>query len=174
VRVIDGGEGYVDPIAVIVAPGDPNENAVPVWAAAGALKSSTRDMISFAQAALGHSVVNGVRIDPRLRRAFQLAQRGYACEIPGQRPCLLLSGLAWTRNPANGGVPAPGSKKRGGPRFHHAFGLVAAPEPRGLRLRQHRSDRRDVDERQPATRRPTRRRQHHVRDRASDQKGEAR
>ena len=113
VRVIDAGAGYVDPIAVIVAPGDPNENTVPVWAAAGGLKSSTRDMISFAQAALGHSVVNGVRVDPRLRSAFQLAQRSYACEIPDQRPCLLRSGLAWTRNPANGGMPAVVSKNGG-------------------------------------------------------------
>src|SRR5215468_7435246 len=124
VRVIDGGAGYVDPIAVIVAPGDPNENAVPVWAAAGALKSSTRDMVSFARAALGLPVVNGVRVDPRLRRAFQLAQRGYACEIPGQRPCLLLSGLAWTRNPANGGMPAVVSKNGGLPGFTTDLRLV--------------------------------------------------
>jgi CubicO group peptidase (beta-lactamase class C family) len=117
VRVIDGGTGYVGPIAVIVAPGIPNKYVVPIWAPAGALKSSTRDMISFAQAALGHLVVNGVRLDPRLRSAFQMAQKGYACETAGQRPCLSLSGLAWSSNPGDGGMAAGVSKNGGLPGF---------------------------------------------------------
>jgi len=113
VRVIDGGASYVSPIAVIVTPGNPNVNAVPIWAPAGALKSSTRDMMSFAEAALGHAEVNGVQVDSRLRSAFRLAQRGYVCEFGDQRPCILLAGLAWTRNPASGGMPAVVAKNGG-------------------------------------------------------------
>jgi CubicO group peptidase (beta-lactamase class C family) len=113
VRVIDGGAGYVDPIAVIVAPGRPSDNAVPIWAPAGALKSTARDMSSFAQAALGQSVVNGVKLDPRLKSAFKMAQKGYACETPNQRPCLAMSGLAWSSTPADSGVPSVVSKNGG-------------------------------------------------------------
>src|SRR5262245_43300842 len=110
VRVLDGGAGYVDPLAVVVVPGGPNDNPVPVWAAAGALKSSARDMIAFMQAALNQPAANGVRIDSRLRRAFRVAEKGYVCESPGQRPCVLVAGLAWTRNPADGGMPSVVSK----------------------------------------------------------------
>ena len=99
--------------AVIVAPGNPNVNAVPIWAPAGALKSSARDMMSFAQAALGQAEVNGAQVDSRLRSAFQMAQKGYVCETAGQRPCILLAGLAWTRNPADGGMPALVAKNGG-------------------------------------------------------------
>jgi CubicO group peptidase (beta-lactamase class C family) len=124
VRVIDGGAGYVDPIAVIVPPGRAAHNAVPVWAPAGALKSTARDMLFFAEAALGHSVVNGAKLDPRLKSAFKLAQKGYACEIAGQRPCLALSGLTWSSTPADGGMPAAVSKNGGLPGFSTDLRLV--------------------------------------------------
>ena len=103
VRVLDGGAGYVDPIAVIVAPGAPNENPVPVWAAAGALKSSTRDMVSFLQAALGRPAVNGVRIDSRLRRAFRMAEKGYACDTRVSAPA-----SSWRDLPGRATLPTAG------------------------------------------------------------------
>ncbi|HXJ81610.1 MAG TPA: serine hydrolase [Candidatus Methylomirabilis sp.] len=126
VRVIDGGAGYVNPIAIIVAPGNPNVNVVPIWAPAGALKSSTRDMMSFAEAALGHAEVNGVKVSARLRSAFRIAQKGYVCEIADQRPCILLAGLAWTRNPADGGMPALVAKNGGLSGFTANIRLVPA------------------------------------------------
>jgi CubicO group peptidase (beta-lactamase class C family) len=123
VPVIDGGAGYVDPIAVVVAPGPPANNNVPIWAPAGALKSSARDMISFAEAALGHSTVNGVRVDPKLRSAFQMAQKSYAC-ANSDKPCLDLSGLAWAGTPADGGMPAIVSKNGGLPGFSTELRLM--------------------------------------------------
>src|SRR5262249_21675805 len=123
VPVIDGGAGYVDPVGVVVAPPPPTSNNVPVWAPAGALKSSARDMISFAEAALGHSTVNGVKVDPKLRSAFHMAQRGSAC-ASDQKPCLDLPGLAWAGVPADGGMPAIVSKNGGLPGFSTELRLV--------------------------------------------------
>lgn len=124
VRVLDGGQGYVDPIAVIVEPGDPFQNAVPIWAPAGALKSSARDLLKFAEAALGHRLVDGIRVDSRLRAAFETAQRSYACEVFGQRPCLGFSGLAWAITPADGGMGKVISKNGGIAGFSTQIGLV--------------------------------------------------
>jgi len=67
-------------------------------------------MIAFMQAALNQPLANGVRIDSRLRRAFRVAEKGYVCESTGQGPCVLVAGLAWTRNPASGGMPSVVSK----------------------------------------------------------------
>src|SRR5262249_41257859 len=102
----------------------PANNNVPIWAPAGALKSSARDMISFAEAALGHSTVNGVRVDPKLRSAFRMAQKGYACANADQKPCLDLSGLAWAKLPADGGMPAVVSKNGGLAGFSTELRLV--------------------------------------------------
>jgi CubicO group peptidase (beta-lactamase class C family) len=128
VRVMDGGAGYVDPIAVIVAPGNPFDNAVPVWAAAGALKSSTRDMVWFAEAALGHQWVNDVQVDGKLRSALQMAQKGYACETPDQRPCVGLSGLAWAISPTDGGMREIVAKNGGLPGFTTELRLVPSTD----------------------------------------------
>jgi CubicO group peptidase (beta-lactamase class C family) len=100
VQVTDGGSGYVTPIAVRVAPGGTLTNTVPIWAPAGALKSSARDLANLAQAALGHSVIDGVKIPLAIVNAFQLAETPFACE--GTSPSLtnpkcttVESGLAW-------------------------------------------------------------------------------
>lgn len=42
-----------------------------------------------------------------------MAQKGYACETESQRLCLAMSGLAWSSNPADGGMPAVVSKNGG-------------------------------------------------------------
>src|SRR5439155_17179141 len=59
VRVADPGAGYVEPLAVAIAPGRPF--TIPIWAAAGALSSTARDMVSLAEAALGHELIGGKR-----------------------------------------------------------------------------------------------------------------
>ncbi len=122
VRVLDGGQGYVDPIAVIVEPGNPLHNAVPIWAPASALKSSARDLLKFAEAALRHRFVDGVAVDSRLRAGFEVAQMSYACETP--RPCLRFSGLAWAITPADGGMGKVISKNGGIAGFSTQIGLV--------------------------------------------------
>ncbi len=115
VTVDDPGAGYVQPLSVLVAPGGTSRNAIPVWAAAGALTSSLRDMAKFAQAALGNT---GDSIPEQLIEGFEIAQRPYACQgtkNPSLAACpadALRSALAWQVQPADAanGVPAIVSK----------------------------------------------------------------
>ena len=107
VKVVDGGRGYVDPIAVIVGPTAPAQNNIPIWAAAGALNSTAVDMLQFAEAALGH--VDGRNRSDRLllREGFRLAQQSYTCQTAdpdNPNECVIGSGLAWAIARANGGV----------------------------------------------------------------------
>jgi len=109
VHVETPGSGYADPLSVVVAPGEPQESTIPVWAPAGALTTSLADMAAFAEAALTrpHGFPR-----KRLHRGFEIAQRAYACTgpdprlstCPAQSP---RSGLAWSVLPADeaAGVP---------------------------------------------------------------------
>ena len=76
VRVADPGAGYVEPLAVAIAPGRPF--TIPIWAAAGALSSTARDMVSLAEAALGHERIGGKRVDPVILDGFRIAETPYA------------------------------------------------------------------------------------------------
>jgi CubicO group peptidase (beta-lactamase class C family) len=105
VKIVDSGAGYVEPLAVRVAPGQPFINNIPIWAPAGALSSSARDMTTLAGAALGHRIVNGKPVSRSIRDGFQIAETSYAqgskfcqgAEIDG-------SGLAWAILPPDGDV----------------------------------------------------------------------
>jgi CubicO group peptidase (beta-lactamase class C family) len=105
VKITDGGAGYVAPLAVLVEPGQSFLNNIPIWAPAGAISSTARDMMILTEAALDHPSVKGKRIPPLLRRGFQVAETSYAqgpascqnAEIEG-------SGLAWAIMPAAANV----------------------------------------------------------------------
>jgi CubicO group peptidase (beta-lactamase class C family) len=113
VEVTDGGKGYVDPLTVLVEPGAPAANNIPIWAPAGALWSTTRDMIELAQVALGDKYVGWRKIDKHLIQGFQIAEKPYACSTPGQDPWIDSSGLAWAISRADGGLPQVISKNGG-------------------------------------------------------------
>ena len=98
VQITDPGAGYVDPVTVNVAPPPPSDLAVPIWAPAGALKSSARDLATFAAAALGHTTIGTLEVPPAISAGFAVAETPYACEgaSPSLSGCTApLSGLAW-------------------------------------------------------------------------------
>jgi CubicO group peptidase (beta-lactamase class C family) len=105
VKITDGGAGYVEPLAVLVAPGEPFLNNIPIWAPAGAISSTARDMMTLTEAALGHQIVNERPVAPSILAGFQAAETSYTqgsafcegAEIEG-------SGLAWAILPPDGNV----------------------------------------------------------------------
>jgi CubicO group peptidase (beta-lactamase class C family) len=106
VIVANGGTGYVSPLSVVVAPGTRERNIVPVWAAAGAIKSTIADMTNFTAAAVGLSTVGTNTVPAALTDGFAVAQAAYACEA--QNPRLVdcpagnnRAGLAWAILPAD-------------------------------------------------------------------------
>jgi CubicO group peptidase (beta-lactamase class C family) len=105
VSVDDGGDGYQQPVAVVIEPGRPHRNLVPIWAPAGALKSTVADMANFAAAALGQTDVAGRKVPPGVTAGFKIAERAYACSGPEpDLPCrdgVSQSGLAWAIAPAD-------------------------------------------------------------------------
>jgi CubicO group peptidase (beta-lactamase class C family) len=126
VRVLDGGRGYVEPIAVIVAPGEPTDNPIPIWAPAGALSSSARDMLALAEAALGHIVGRHFLLALWLNLGFRVAQIPSVCNVPNQDPCLAFTGLAWEITPRDGGVGAIITKNGGLDGFSSEVRLLPA------------------------------------------------
>jgi hypothetical protein len=106
----DGGSGYPDPLSVTIAPGAPQAAGVPIWGAAGSLKSTLDDLMRFAAAALtggpGQPVTS-------LTAGFRIAETAYACtakDHPALASCPATSnrsGLAWGVTPADDarGVP---------------------------------------------------------------------
>lgn len=120
VEVIDGGSGYVQPLAVIVAPGSPAHNNIPVWAPAGALSSSMRDMVTFAAAAMGYTKSGKLRVPAAVTNGFAIAETPYACsaEDPSLADCpagAAQSALAWSISPSDSvdDVPEMVSKNGG-------------------------------------------------------------
>jgi CubicO group peptidase (beta-lactamase class C family) len=59
VNITNPGSGYVGPPVVTIAPGGNHVNVVPVWAAAGSLKSSASDLIRLCQLYLGQQEIDG-------------------------------------------------------------------------------------------------------------------
>jgi CubicO group peptidase (beta-lactamase class C family) len=112
VEVTSGGSGYVPPLAVIVDPGSPAQNAIPVWAPAGALSSSMSDMVTFTAAAIGNTKIGMVKVPAAVTDGFAIAETPYACsaEDPSLADCPPgndQSALAWSVSPADSvdGVP---------------------------------------------------------------------
>lgn len=104
VRVTDGGAGYAPPLAVVMAPGGAVDNTIPIWAPAGALSSSMRNMTKFAAAALGHPRIDGVNAPLAISQGFAIAEQPYACAAadPSLADCpagAAQSALAWAITP---------------------------------------------------------------------------
>jgi CubicO group peptidase (beta-lactamase class C family) len=105
VKITDGGAGYVEPLAVLVAPGQPSLNNIPIWAPAGAVSSTARDMVILTEAALDHPIVDGKLVPPLILRGFQVAETSYAQRIVGcQGAETEGSGLAWAIMPPDANV----------------------------------------------------------------------
>ena len=106
VGVTDAGAGYVQPLSVSVAPGEGSTSTIPIWAPAGALHSTIRDMARFVAAAAGESRVGRIQVDPRISAGFAVAETPYACSgaspvLESCTPPAALSGLAWAITPAD-------------------------------------------------------------------------
>jgi CubicO group peptidase (beta-lactamase class C family) len=112
VAITDGGSGYQQPVSVRIGAPLATEAAVPIWAAAGALSSTVRDMTRFVQAALGHTTIDGHRIAPAITDGFRIAMEPRACQSsdPNLQHCKATesrSALAWGVLPEDksNGVP---------------------------------------------------------------------
>ncbi len=115
VQVTQGGSGYVAPLAVNIAPGPASVLTVPIWAPAGSLKSSARDLATFSAAALGHTNIGTLTVPPAITTGFAIAETPYACMSgpPALSGCTgPQSGLAWNITPSapvaiakTGGLP---------------------------------------------------------------------
>jgi CubicO group peptidase (beta-lactamase class C family) len=92
------------------------------WYAAGGLRSTAQDMISFGEAGLGHKEVNGRPVSTELIAAMQLAQKPIYTMPNGNRQA-----MAWVNN-MGGGNPNlhPVIVKNGGT---SGFGTVIAINP---------------------------------------------
>jgi CubicO group peptidase (beta-lactamase class C family) len=131
VSVTGGGSGYVTPLSVVVAPGSAEANVIPVWAPAGALTSSVKDMMAFAAAALGQTTVGALSVPAALTAGFQIAEKEYACTgaTPGLSTCPATTeriGLAWgilPKDTANG-VPEIITKNGALPGFSSQIVLI--------------------------------------------------
>ena len=66
VHMTSGGSGYPSRPVVHIAPGTNTVNVVPVWAAAGAIKSSASDLIKLCQLYLGRPEIDGNPVEPTL------------------------------------------------------------------------------------------------------------
>jgi CubicO group peptidase (beta-lactamase class C family) len=120
VAVNSGGSGYVEPLAVIVEPGAPANNLVPIFAPAGSLKSTMRDLMVFAAAALGFPTIGTLSVPPIMTQGFAIAETPYACaasdpSLAACPPDQNRSALAWAITPADTahGVPETVSKDGG-------------------------------------------------------------
>ena len=148
VGVSDGGEGYVEPLSIVIAPGAGLSNTVPIWAPAGALHSTIADMARFTAAALGRLWLDHAPVPKRLRAGFAIAQTPSACTgpDPALAACLpgeMLSAFAWAVEPADtaAGGAARRFEERRPARFLDAGDADAEPRSRRRRVRQRRGER---------------------------------
>jgi CubicO group peptidase (beta-lactamase class C family) len=118
----------VEPLSVKIDPGAPTVNPVPIWAPAGALQSTLEDMSIFAAAALGRPIAGMKFVKPEITKAFQLAQKAYACQVglPTLCPQAAQVGLSWAVFPpdAAAGYPSLISKNGGVPGFSTQIDLM--------------------------------------------------
>lgn len=132
VDVTTPGSGYVDPLTVRIEPGGSVQpETVPIWAPAGALTSTARNLATFAGAALGRTSVAGHQIPPQVIAGFQIAEKGYACKGPDPSLTDCTSGrsaLAWDLLPKNSTDPQYLSKDGGLPGFSSYVALMPAQD----------------------------------------------
>jgi CubicO group peptidase (beta-lactamase class C family) len=92
------------------------------WYAAGGLRSTAQDMISFGEANLGHSEVNGKPVSAELIAAMQVAQKPIYNMPTGNKQA-----MAWVNNMGSGNPNLhPVTVKNGGT---SGFGTVIAINP---------------------------------------------
>jgi len=120
------------------------------WYAAGGLRSTARDMLSFGEANLGHREVNGKQVPAELTAAMQLAQKPIYTMPEGFNK----QAMAWVNNMGNGDPNLhPVILKNGGTAgfssviaINHAKDLVvfivvnqgrALPTPKGVEIARH-------------------------------------
>ena len=120
------------------------------WYAAGGLRSTARDMLSFGDANLGHREVNGKQVPAELTAAMQLAQKPIYTMPEGFNK----QAMAWVNNMGNGDPNLhPVILKNGGTAgfssviaINHAKDLVvfivvnqgrALPTPKGVEIARH-------------------------------------
>lgn len=125
VQVVDGGAGYFDPITVLMplADGVP-PNVVPIWGAAGSLKSSTGDMLKLADVVLGHVDGDYAAEKQWLYDGFKVATQPYACEGASATCTYGFSGLAWDVSAGGYGQPVILTKNGGLTGFSTEFRVV--------------------------------------------------
>ncbi len=132
--VVDGGAGYVPPLRVAIQPGGTMFNQIPIWAPAGALTTSLRDLSRFARAALLLRG-NGNRLPAVLADGFAIAETAYACigPDPDLSACpagAMRSGLSWAVQPADtsNNIPSVVAKDGGLPGYSTYVALMPEAE----------------------------------------------
>jgi CubicO group peptidase (beta-lactamase class C family) len=102
-------------------------NPVPIWAPAGALKSTARDLAIFAKAALLRPTAGGHRVPPIVTGGFKIAETPQACQgpDPSLSGCTVTTeGLAWYVQRKNGQGPLTIGKDGGLPGFSAFVGVM--------------------------------------------------
>ncbi|MDX2080603.1 MAG: serine hydrolase domain-containing protein [Terrimicrobiaceae bacterium] len=121
-----GGAGYAPAPTVVISPGASAVNTVPVWAAAGALKSSASDLVKLCQVYLGEAVVAGNPVPAGLSAGARAAIQPLIQNDPDNP--WVFSGMTWqvsTRS-IQGGLNLTVSKDGSLPGFATYVTLVPA------------------------------------------------
>lgn len=115
---------------MIIAPGPAAANTIPIWAPAGALNSTARDMVKLLEVALGDVTGKNPLARAWLWAGLQVAMIPYACNDLDQQPCVNWAGLGWTpivvANPESNGIPEVINKNGSLPGFSTQLRLVPA------------------------------------------------
>jgi hypothetical protein len=133
IRVTRPGSDYVEPITVSLSPGRGITNKIPIWAAAGSIKSTIRDMTHLLLAALGEDQAEGRTIDPLITQGFRIAETPYTNNGQGSGSCPnnQQTGLAWMVSPSDtvSGYPQIISKNGGLDGFSTQVILIPSDNP---------------------------------------------
>lgn len=98
-KMTSSGSGYFSNPKVVFSPGPSVTNKVPVWAAAGAIKSSTSDLIRLCQLYLGYTEIDGHAVPPEV----SLGARYALLPLASKSPTITtgLSAMAWDYSSLN-------------------------------------------------------------------------
>jgi CubicO group peptidase (beta-lactamase class C family) len=98
-KVTNPGSGYYSNPQVVLSPGPSVTNRVPVWAAAGAIKSSASDLVRICQLYLGQTEIDGHAVSPELSLGARFALQPLASKSTANTA--ELSAMAWDYEPLN-------------------------------------------------------------------------